>query len=130
MTEWYLRDLSRKQKTAIRVKCESGKHTTNYAIYGYRKDPEDKCHCLIDEEASAVVRRIFRATIEGNGPYKIVRILYDDKVESPAVYFSKQNKGIWKSRDEFPSPYNWSGFIVGHIISKSEYMGHTVNFRS
>ena len=37
MNEWYLRDLSRKQKTAIRVKGESGKPTTNCAIYGYKK---------------------------------------------------------------------------------------------
>ena len=44
MNEWYLRDLSRKQKTAIRVKGESGKPTTNCAIYGYKKDPENKYH--------------------------------------------------------------------------------------
>ena len=46
MNEWYLRDLSRKQKTAIRVKGESGKPTTNCAIYGYKKDPDEKMiHC-------------------------------------------------------------------------------------
>lgn len=62
MNEWYLRDLSRKQKTAIRVKGESGKPTTNCAIYGYKKDPENKYHWLIDEEAAAVVRRIHLLT--------------------------------------------------------------------
>ena len=130
MNEWYLRDLSRKQRTAIRVKGESGKPTTNAAIYGYKKMPGDKYTWHIDEEAAAVVRRIFRLTIEGKGPYDIARILYDDKVETPAVYFGKQNKGVWKSKEEFPNPYNWSGFVVGQILSKPEYMGHTVNFRS
>ena len=130
MNEWYLRDLSRKQRTAIRVKGESGKPTTNSAIYGYKKLPGDKYTWHIDEEAAAVVRRIFRLTIEGKGPYDIARILYDDKVETPAVYFGKQNKGIWKSKEEFPNPYNWSGYIVAQILSKPEYMGHTVNFRS
>ena len=130
MNEWYLRDLSRKQRTAIRVKGESGKPTTNSAIYGYKKLPGDKYTWHIDEEAAAVVRRIFQLTIEGKGPYDIARILYDDKVETPAVYFGKQNKGIWKSKEEFPNPYNWSGYIVGQILSKPEYMGHTVNFRS
>mgnify|MGYP000931173439 FL=1 len=128
--EWYLRDLSRKQRTAIRVKGESGKPTTNCAIYGYKKKPGDKYSWYIDEEAAEVVRRIFRLTIEGKGPCDIARILYDDKVETPAVYFGKQNKGIWKSKEEFPNPYNWSGYIVGSILSKPEYMGHTVNFRS
>ena len=44
MSEWYLRDLSRKQRAAIKVKGESGKPTTNCAIYGYVKDPGDKYH--------------------------------------------------------------------------------------
>jgi len=52
MNEWYLRDLSRKQRTAIRVKGESGKPTTNSAIYGYKKLPEDKYTWHIDEEAA------------------------------------------------------------------------------
>lgn len=130
MNEWYLRDLSRKQKTAIRVKGESGKPITNCMIYGYKKDPQDKHHWLIDEEAAAIVRRIFRLTIEGKGPYDIARILFDDQVETPAVYWGKQKKGLWKSKEEFPNPYNWSGYIVGNILSKPEYMGDTVNFRS
>lgn len=130
MNEWYLRDLSRKQRTAIRVKGESGKPTTNCAIYGYKKAPGDKYSWYIDEEAAAVVRRIFRLTIEGFGPYEIARILYEDKVETPAVYFGKRNMGIWKSKEDFPNPYNWSCYIVGQILSKPEYMGDTVNFRS
>ena len=130
MSEWYLRDLSRKQRTAIKVKGESGKPITNSAIYGYVKDPDDKYHWLVDEEAAAVVRRIFQLTIEGNGPYDIARILYEDKVETPAVYQAKQGRGTWKSKEDFPHPYSWSGFVVGQILSKPEYMGHTVNFRS
>ena len=130
MNEWYLRDLSKKQRAAIKVKGESGKPTSNSAIYGYKKDPNDKNHWLIDEEAAEVVRRIFRLTIDGNGPYEIARILFDDKVDAPAVYLGKKNIGIWKSKEEFTNPYNWSGFIVGQILSKPEYMGHTVNFRS
>ncbi|MCD7803126.1 MAG: recombinase family protein [Clostridiales bacterium] len=130
MSEWYLRDLSRKQKAAIRVKGESGKPTTNTAIYGYKKDPEDKHHWLIDEEAAAVVRRIFQLTIDGYGPYDIAKILYDDKVETPAVYFARRGLGIWKSKEEFPNPYFWSGNVVGQIVSKREYCGDTVNFRS
>ena len=130
MNEWYLRDLSRKQKAAIRVKGESGKRTTNSAIYGYKKDPNDKHKWIIDEEAAAVVRRIFRLTIEGYGPYEIARMLFDDKVESPAVYFARRGIGMWKNKEDFPSPYNWSGYIVGNILAKPEYMGDTVNFRS
>ena len=130
MSEWYLRDLSRKQRTAIRVKGESGKPTTNCAIYGYRKDPNDKYHWLIDEEAAAVVRRIYQLAIEGHGLSDIANILYQDKVESPAAYLARQGRGVWKSSESIDRPYAWSDFIVGKILSKPEYMGHTVNFRS
>ena len=127
MSEWYLRDLSRKQRTAIRVKGESGKPTTNQAIYGYKKDPSDR---LVDEEAAAVVRRIYQLAIEGHGLTDIANILYRDKVESPAAYLAKQGCGPWKSKENINRPYAWSDFIVGKILSKPEYMGHTVNFRS
>ena len=43
---------------------------------------------LIDEEAAAVVHRIFRLTIEGKGPYDIARILFEDKVETLDLHFS------------------------------------------
>ncbi len=59
MSEWYLRDRSRKVMASYQIKGKSGKPTTNHAIYGYKKDPEDKDHWLIDEEAAAVVRRIY-----------------------------------------------------------------------
>ena len=130
MSEWYLRDLSRKQRTAIRVKGESGKPTTNQAIYGYRKDPNDKYHWLVDEEAAAVVRRIYQLAVEGHGLSDIANILYRDKVESPAAYLARQGRGPWKSKENIDRPYAWSDFIVGRILSKPEYMGHTVNFRS
>ena len=130
MSEWYLRDLSRKQRTAIRVKGESGKPITNQAIYGYKKDPNDKCHWLVDEEAAAVVRRIYQLAIEGHGLSDIANILYRDRVESPAAYLARQGRGPWKSKENIDRPYAWSDFIVGKILSKPEYMGHTVNFRS
>ena len=130
MNEWYLRDLSRKQKASIRIKGESGKRTTNTAVYGYQKDPDDKYRWIVDEEAAAVVRRIFHLTIEGFGPYEIARMLFDDHVETPAVYAAKRGTGPWKNRTEFPTPYNWSGYIVATILSRPEYMGDTVNFRT
>ena len=130
MSEWYLRDLSRKQRAAIKVKGESGKPTTNCAIYGYVKDPNDKYHWLIDEEAAAVVRRIYQLAIEGHGLSDIANILYRDKVESPATYLARQGRGPWKSKENIDRPYAWSDFIVGRILSKPEYIGHTVNFRS
>jgi hypothetical protein len=43
--------------------------------YGYLKSPEDKNQWVVDDEASAVVKRILQLTMEGNGPYRISKIL-------------------------------------------------------
>lgn len=56
MNEWYIRDSSRKVTTVLRARGMEGKHTTNNAIYGYRKSEEDKNQWVIDEEAAEVVR--------------------------------------------------------------------------
>lgn len=130
MNEWYLRDCSRKQMAAYQARGKAGKPTTNEAIYGYIKDPEDKHHWLIDEEAAAVVRRIFTLSMEGNGPWKIAEILRDDKVERPSCYLARHGRGTQKNTADMSRPYDWRGNTVSVILSKPEYMGHTVNFRS
>ena len=85
-SEWYLRDLSRKQRTAIRVKGESGKPTTTQAIYGYKKDPDQKGHLIIDEEAAAVVREVFTLFSQGYGKTAIARMLNDRGIPNPTEY--------------------------------------------
>lgn len=130
MSEWYLRDCSRKQKAAYQARGKSGKPTTSHAIFGYRKDPEDKHHWLIDEEAAAVVRRIFRLSIEGYGPSQIAGILRDDKIECPSVYMGKRGQGTQRNSFDASRPYDWNGTSISHILGKPEYMGHTVNFRT
>ena len=130
MNEWYLRDLSRKQQAAFRTKGESGKPLTNIAIYGYKKDPNDKNHWLIDEEAAEVVRRIYRLTIEGKTPFEITTILYNERIETPAAYHARHGTGLWKYKTDIPHPYSWNERTVKDILSKAEYAGDTVNFRT
>lgn len=130
MNEWYLRDSSRKIKSACKQKGMNGKHLTNVPIYGYIKDPEDKNHWLVDEEAAEVVRRIFNLTIEGYGPQQIARILTEDKVPRPSYHQAQQDAGMWKNKKDVIVPYPWSCSTIADILTKPEYLGHTVNFRS
>lgn len=130
MNEWYIRDSSRKVTTVLRARGMEGKHTTNNAIYGYRKSEEDKNQWVIDEEAAEVVRRIYRMSLEGKGPYEIARILSEEQIERPSYYLAKQGLGTCRSNNNTATPYVWRGATVSDILSKPEYMGHTVNFRS
>lgn len=130
MNEFYLRDQSKKVATAYRVKGTSGKPITNNAIYGYKKDPNDKDHWLIDEEAAPVVKRIYQMAAEGYGPYDISKILTAERVECPAYHHAKLKQGSLQNRTDLSRPYDWYGESVKMILSKPEYMGHTVNFRT
>ena len=130
MSEWYVRDCSRKQKAQYQVRGKSGKPVTNTIPYGFKKDPNKKHHWLVDEEAADVVRRIFRLSAEGKGPHAIARTLMEDKVERPSYYLAQQGRGTCQSKTDMSRPYDWTGSTIRDILAKPEYMGHTVNFRS
>ena len=130
MSEWYVRDCSRKQKAQYQIRGKSGKPVTNTVPYGFKKDPAEKHHWLVDEEAADVVRRIFRLSAEGKGPLTIAKILMKDKVERPSVYLAKRGRGTQKNITDMSRPYDWADNTVRDILAKPEYMGHTVNFRS
>jgi DNA invertase Pin-like site-specific DNA recombinase len=127
MAEWYARDTSKKIKAVLHAKGNDGKHMTNSALYGYRKSPEDKNKWIVDPEAAAVVRRIYRMTIDGKGPFQIARILTDERVTRPSTYIALRDGRPPAKADD---PYRWGGATVRSILSHHEYTGSTVNFRT
>lgn len=129
MNDFYLRDCSRKMTQAYQVKGKSGKRITNIPIYGYKKDPADKNKWIIDEEAASVVRRMFQLAANGYGPGKIATIFTRERIEAPGYYMSHHHYKKLHAVDE-TRRYDWLASTVGSMLSKPEYLGHTVNFRS
>ena len=129
MNDFYLRDCSRKMTQAYQVKGKSGRRITNIPIYGYRKDLSDKTKWVVDEEAAAVVRRMFRLAANGYGPGKIATIFHREKIEAPGYYMASRGYNKIHKPDE-SKRYDWLASTVGAMLSKPEYLGHTVNFRS
>ena len=66
------------------TKAKSGKFTGCLAPFGYKKDPEDKNHILIDADTERIVRQIFGFAANGGGPNFIRRRLEELKVPCPA----------------------------------------------
>lgn len=130
LNEMYLREQSKKMRTFFRQRGNSGIPTNTLCVYGYRKDPADKNHWLVDDEAAAVVRRIYQLAIDCHSPYEIARILEADKVECPAYYNATHDTCMKRSNTDMSKPYAWNGVTVSNILQRPEYMGHTVNFRS
>ena len=54
--------------------------------------------------------------------------MVSEKILSPAYH--RQIHGIAKyAKDHSQNPYTWNGATIADIISRPEYVGHTVNFR-
>ena len=125
MNEFYARDSSRKIQAIFKARMQDGKRVSPSVPYGYRRDPQDKQHLIVDEEAAAVVRRIFQMVIDGYGVKGIADALTADKVLIPSAYAKLHNPENDHSKG-FPDPCLWSSTAVGYILEKQEYMGHTV----
>ena len=126
--EFYARDTSRKIRAVQKAKGERGVPLTVNVPYGYVKDPEDKRKWIVDEEAAAVVRRIFEMCMEGRGPQQIANQLKADKVLTPTAY--KKRKGMKTPQAAPENPYGWCDSSVVNILERREYTGCTVNFKT
>ena len=125
MNEWYARDSSRKIQAIFKARMQEGKRVSPSVPYGYRREPDDKQHLIIDPEPAAVVRRIFKLVLEGNGVNRIADILYADKILIPSAYAEKYYPENQHSKS-FHDPIRWTNQTIIHILEKREYMGHTV----
>ena len=125
MNEFYARDSSRKIQAIFKARMQDGKRVSPSVPYGYRRDPQDKQHLIVDEEAAAVVRRIFQMVIDGYGVKGIADALTADKILIPSAYAKLHNPENDHSKG-FHDPCLWSSTAVGYILEKQEYMGHTV----
>ena len=124
MSEWYARDISKKIKAAMRTKALAGKHLTGYPVYGYKQDPENRHHWIVDEAAADVVREIYKLCMDGFGPNQIETILNERGIDSPAVHQHK-NGIMSKGKVNY-----WGTGMVAKILGRMDYLGHTVSGRT
>ena len=128
MNEMYARDISRKVRSAHRIRGTSGEPLSQ-PPYGYMKSPENKKKWIIDPEVAAVVKDIFKMTLEGKGAETIARILQEKKVLVPMAYWQSKElpRGGKKTQ---PNPYKWCKTTVSKILAQQEYCGDIINFKT
>lgn len=122
--DFYAKDTSKKVRAIKKAQGMAGEHLTK-PPYGYKVNPADKKKWIVDEEAAAVVKRIFDLCIAGKGPMQIAKILKADKILTAKAYYSKQKGKLLPD-----NPYNWNGNSIVGILERMDYCGHTVNFKS
>lgn len=58
VNEWYCEDLSKNIRSSFRAKMKNGEFLGSSCPYGYRKDPKNHNHLVVDEYAAKVVQRL------------------------------------------------------------------------
>ena len=123
INEWYVADTSRKIKTVFKSRMEKGLRCSGSVSYGYLASKENKGEWVIDEEAAAVVRRIFHSTLAGEGVASIAKALRAEKVPIPSEHWKRIGAPV---RSDYTDPYAWSATTIGYILKRPEYMGRKV----
>ena len=125
MNEWYAKDTSNKIKSIFLSRMSDGKRCSGSIPYGYNRLPEDKQTLVVDPVASQVVKHIFELAAEGLTPPAIARQLTEEKVLIPSAYTLQYHPEQCKRKAEYGCT-NWNSNTVREILSRQEYLGHTV----
>jgi len=128
MNEWYLKDLSRKLRSAHRVKSSQG-----YAIgqppFGYKYGTEDKKRWIIDEPAAETVRLVYQLRLEMTSVNDIAKILKSRRILIPSAYLAQSGLRAPK-RTSVHGDFFWSVGMVRQMLLNRSYVGDVVNFRT
>ena len=123
INDMYVRDISKKIRSSLIERKKAGNFLGVTAPYGYKKDPNNKFHLVINEKEAEVVKRVFRLYLEGNGLTKIAQILTKDGVPVPG-----ESRNIGKTR-KTALYSSWKQTTIRRILDNRVYLGELVQFK-
>lgn len=132
VNDLYLRDVSKKVKTSLRAKQNLGDYIGSFALYGYKKDPNDRHKLIVDEEIRNIIELIYHMALDGKSPNKIAEYLTLKKIPIPIVHkqeprakYVTENEGlgIWRRQTIFAILTNqmYIGNMVQNTHNKISY---------
>ncbi|CQR73265.1 Recombinase [Sporomusa ovata DSM 2662] len=124
INEWYLEDMSENIKSVLTNKRKNGAHIGSFALYGYQKDPNQKGHLIIDEDAAKVVREVFTLFSQGYGKTAIARILNDRGIPNPTEH--KRLKNLRYKQPKTQNSTLWKYFAISDMLTNEIYIGNMV----
>ena len=124
INEWYLEDMSENIRSVLTNKRKNGLHIGAFALYGYQKDPNQKGHLIIDEEAASIVREVFTLFSQGYGKTAIARMLNDRGVPNPTEY--KRLHGLRYRQPKTKNSTLWKYSAIADMLENEIYIGNMV----
>ncbi|WP_373249737.1 recombinase family protein [Mediterraneibacter gnavus] len=128
--DMYSRDISKKIKGSLTAQKKRGQFMSGFAPYGYMKDPKDKHHFVVDEEAANVVRRIFNLYLSGYSRDGIAKILNEEGILPPSEYKRKVQGLNYTNAHEKAGAKGWAYPTVNVILRNRTYTGAMVQHKS
>lgn len=128
--EFYARDTSKKIKAVKQAKAQRGERVNGEVPYGYIIDPENKNHLIPDPETAHVVQQIFAMYIHGDRMCEIQNWLRDHQVLTVSELRYRRTGSCRHPRPHPDCIYNWPDKTLYDILSRKEYLGHTVTAKS
>lgn len=124
LSDLYCADISKKVRSAKRSKGMNGGKLATHPVYGYKVVEGTVDTWEIDENVAPVVRYIFETFLnEDISMYAIADRLREKKILTRYSYFGF---GVNKEKKS----YKWTSCMVKEILSRQEYVGDTINFRT
>ena len=124
VNEWYLEDMSDNIRSVLTNRRQNGFHIGSFALYGYKKDPAQKGHLIIDKEAAAVVREVFTLFSQGYGKTAIARMLNDRGIPNPTEY--KRLHGLRYQQPKQKNSTLWKYSAIADMLENEIYIGNMV----
>lgn len=116
----YSKDLSKKVKTSLRARKDSGQYVSANAPFGYEKAPSDRHMLIICEDEAAVVREIFALALQGETSSQTAKKLNQRKVPTPVEFKIRKGKTSRKPKGD---RFYWSSSTVCSILRNPVYVG-------
>ena len=122
INDTYCRDISLRVRSHLDVKRKEGQFIGSFAGYGYRKDPKDKNHLIIDEYAAGIVQEIFKQKLNGMSSQRIARHLNELGVLPPNEY-KRANGFNYTCGFQAGLNQKWTVVSVNRILKNESYTG-------
>lgn len=126
LNDMYAKDLSKKIRTALHTMQAEGKWVGGCPPFGYKVDPENKNHLVVDEVEGPIIKRIFALFVKGYKINQIRDILNDEKVPT----FSITRNRSFKREGIKGNIYGyWSNITLKKILKNRLYTGDMIQNR-
>lgn len=127
VNEWYLEDLSENIKSVLASKRQKGLYTGGLALYGYKKDSNQKGHLIVDPIAAEIVKEVFSLYNRGYGKTAIARELNNRGIPNPTQY--KIEQGVTYKTPKNKLGTLWKYSTIQSMLSNQMYIGNMVQGR-